>query len=436
LKKLYDRTLPQNSKLKVISLFSGCGGMDLGFEGNFMVHPKCVNEGIHPDWVSKKFKNGWILLAPTIFQTVFANDIREGAYAAWVRYFSQKGLSDAGRIFHTGSIVDHVKGAENRNKSIFPKKADIVTGGFPCQDFSVAGKRKGFKSHKSHENRLVNSYDDPTFENRGMLYVWMRKVVALVKPKIFIAENVKGLISLSDAKMIIEKDFKSIGGGGYLVVPARILAAADYGVPQARERIFFLGFLRTAMRKTAIKELEGKLDFSEYDPYPIRTHKYSNGTSDINTELLLDPVTVNDVLNNLPEPEKSKDLSHRSYSKAKWYGKHCQGQTEVNLNSIGPTIRAEHHGNIEFRRLSKSHGGAYRSELKKGLKERRLTVRECARLQTFPDDYEFVRRESKQSNFNVSASEAYKLIGNAVPPLLAYHIAKRIEALWPKIFYR
>ena len=72
-------------------------------------------------------------------------------------------------------------------------------------------------------------------------------------------------------------------------------------------------------------------------------------------------------------------------------------------------------------------------ELKAGMKERRLTIRECARIQTFPDDYEFIIPR-KRENVSVSASEAYKIIGNAVPPLLAYHIAKRIEDNWEKYF--
>jgi DNA (cytosine-5)-methyltransferase 1 len=121
------------------------------------------------------------------------------------------------------------------------------------------------------------------------------------------------------------------------------------------------------------------------------------------------------------------------FSKAKYMGKHCQGQSEIKLNNIGPTIRAEHHGNIEFRRLSANNGGMQLDELKKGLKERRLTVRECALIQTFPRDFEFVI-PSGNRKFFISPSSAYKLIGNAVPPLLAYHIAKRIEKLWDMYF--
>lgn len=148
---------------------------------------------------------------------------------------------------------------------------------------------------------------------------------------------------------------------------------------------------------------------------------------------LLKYVTTFDCLYDLPEPEDAKDASQRKYSKAKYMGRHCQGQSEINLNSIGPTIRSEHHGNIEYRRLSEEHGGTHTEELKAGLKERRLTIRECARIQTFPDDYEFILA-SEGDRKSVSASDAYKLIGNAVPPLLGFHIAMRLQDNWELYF--
>lgn len=101
----------------------------------------------------------------------------------------------------------------------------------------------GFESDKGHNGKKID-VNAPTVENRGHLYMWMREVVAITKPKIFIAENVKGLTNLNDAKQIIEKDFSTVCNGGYLVVPARILNAARYGVPQGRERVIFLGFKR------------------------------------------------------------------------------------------------------------------------------------------------------------------------------------------------
>ena len=83
--------------------------------------------------------------------------------------------------------------------------------------------------------------------------------------------------------------------------------------------------------------------------------------------------------------------------------------------------------------MSAEHGGKYIDELQNGKAERRLTIRECARIQTFPDSYNFVFKNSSK-NLSVSSSQAYKLIGNAVPPLLGFHIAKRIETLWDTYF--
>ncbi len=413
----------ENKDLKLLSLFSGCGGMDLGFEGDFDVLSQSLNEEIHPDWDERK-NSHWTRLPSTRFKAVFANDIMPAARAAWVPFFKERGNSDSD--FTLESIVDLVK-RHKKGEKVFPA-ADIVVGGFPCQDFSVAGKRNGFNSHKAHHGGLLKDSDEPKDENRGKLYMWMREVIDIVRPKVFIAENVKGLVSLADAKKIIENDFRSIGDGGYLVVDAQVLFAPDYGVPQTRERVIFMGFKKSAMTKEAITELS-KLELSlEYVPYPLKTHG-NNGDG------RKPYVTVKQALTDLPEPDKANDLSQRWYSKAKWYGDHCQGQSEVNLDGLGPTIRAEHHGNIEFRRLSLKHGGRYESELKKGLVERRLTVRECARIQTFPDDFEFVRKSNGNGGgYSLSASEGYRVVGNAVPPLLAFHVAWRLQEIWPKVF--
>lgn len=420
------KTAMKKSPINVLSLFSGCGGMDLGFEGGFRVLSASINTKLSQNWNVRKEEAPWSYLPQTSFHTVFANDIRPDARRAWTEYFKKYGIPAAD--YHNQSIVDLVKLQKNNQHPIFPANVDIVTGGFPCQDFSVAGKRKGFESDKSHTGK-ARTEDVPSIESRGQLYMWMREVIGLTKPKMFVAENVKGLTNLKDVKEIIERDFASVCDGGYLVVPARVLLAANYGVPQSRERVIFYGFKKAALKPEALIALSQPAICSEYDPYPKQTHCEKG---DLGLDLL--PfVTLRTAFTGLAEPSKAEDIDQKKYSKAKYMGKHCQGQSEVNLDGIGPTIRSEHHGNIEYRRLSAEHDGKHIDELRAGMPERRLTIRECARIQTFPDDYKFVLPPTGEES-GVSASDAYKLIGNAVPPLLAYHIAKRIEENWDKYF--
>jgi DNA (cytosine-5)-methyltransferase 1 len=412
---------------RVLSLFSGCGGMDLGLEGDFWIHKTCINEIINPDWIVDKNENQ-VKLKKTSLETVFANDINLGAKNAYLNYFLSRKKAT---IFHCGSIIDLVKFAQKGGFK-FPENIDIVTGGFPCQDFSVSGKRNGFNSHKSHTgDYLVESED--TVENRGMLYYWMKKVIELTHPKLFIAENVKGLISLGNAKEIIQKDFANTGKDGYIIM-AKLLFSPDYGIPQTRERIFFIGLNKTYLKPSVIKAFQNGNIPEEYNPFPSPTHKKVSQQMELsNLFYQLKPYPkLGDILEHLKEPKNEDfDLAQKSYSKAKYLPK-GQGQIEVDLQGLSPTIRAEHHGNIEYRRLSRELGGKHIFELEKGLKMRRLTVRECARIQTFPDDYEFVI--NKPHNYPVSASQAYKIIGNAVPPLLAYHLAMRIETIWDYLF--
>ena len=410
-------------ELRVLSLFSGCGGMDIGFEGGFRCLKKSINTDMHPDWIANDYGE-WVDVADTPFKTVFANDIRPDAKAAWVSYFQSK-YDNANDIYHVESIVDLVKKAQNGEYS-FPDNIDVVTGGFPCQDFSVAGKRKGFNSEKSH-NGGVLEVDEPTIENRGQLYMWMKEVVSIVKPSVFIAENVKGLTTLEDVKTIIEHDFANAADGGYLVIPARVLHAANYGVPQSRERVIFYGFKRSALKEEACSELLRSVINPQYDPYPAPTHDYN-----ISDDSLMEFVKSKEVLLDLDEPDIAKDIAQTKYSKAKYLPK-GQGNIEIKLDSIAPTIRAEHHGNIEFRRLSTENGGKNIDELAAGFKQRRLTIRECARIQTFPDDYQFILKKTEY-NKAVSASEAYKIIGNAVPCVLAYNIAMRLAENWNLYF--
>lgn len=417
----------QSTQIGVISLFSGCGGMDLGFEGDFTVLESSVNLSVNRTWQIEKCDNGWVRLGKTRFHTIFANDIKPEAKAAWVNYFSKKGI--ASEKYYLDSIVNLVKKQKEEGVDVFPSGCDVLTGGFPCQDFSIAGKRMGFDSDKGHNGKRIRE-EEPTIENRGQLYMWMREVIGLTQPKVFVAENVKGLTNLKDAKKVIEKDFASVCNGGYLVIPAKVINAANYGVPQGRERVLFFGFKKSSLNRKALLELQKDEISDRYSPYPLKTHYLPE---EMTEEGMRRFVTVGEAFKGLSEPETSKDISQQKYSRAKYMGKHCQGQQEICLDGIGPTIRSEHHGNIEFRRLARKHGGRHEEELKCGLEERRLTIRECARIQTFPDDYEFVI-PARNGCKSVSGSEAYKIIGNAVPPLLGYHIAKRLEDNWKLYF--
>ena len=227
----------ENGTLRVLSLFSGCGGMDLGLEGGFICHKLSAANN---DWIERSINDKWVLLKRNRFRTIFACDILEEAQNSWLDYMSRFRVNPD--IYHLESIVDLVKMHE-KGLDVFPKNVDIVTGGFPCQDFSVAGKRKGFESGVSHNGE---KRDDnlPSEETRGKLYMWMKQVIDIVQPKMFIAENVKGLVSLGDVKEIIQKDFSSAHGNDYIVLDPQVLHAGNYGVPETRERVIFIGIKR------------------------------------------------------------------------------------------------------------------------------------------------------------------------------------------------
>lgn len=407
---------------KVLSLFTGCGGMDLGFRGGFSCFRRQINEKQHADWIDKVNDDDSVNLKRTSFDITFANDILPYAKTMYERYFHGVLCDDT--HYELTSVVELVKKEKNGEFS-FPD-ADVVTGGFPCQSFSVAGKRRGFNDLKSDKNEII---EEPTPENRGMLYYWMREVIGLVNPKMFVAENVKGLVSLGDAKDVIEHDFSTIGNG-YVVVPARVMHVANYGVAQNRERVIFFGFNKQFLTKAAAHQLQQEIIDAVYDPYPSPTHQY-NVTDD--SDNLYSYFTAAEALFGLPEPSDSDDESQQCFSGCKFLSK-GQGQSEVKLDGIAPTIRAQHHGNIEFRRLSAEHGGKHIEELQQNLPERRLTVRECARIQSFPDDYEFVHKKRAKDDVSVSGTQGYVVIGNAVPPLFAYNIAKNIEDKWETWF--
>ena len=238
-------TLPVNRVLKVISLFSGCGGMDLGFTGDFTVLGKQYD------------KNP--------YEIVFANDIIQKACDTYAHNFN-----------HKAYCCD----IKELDYSILPK-ADIVIGGFPCQDFSLAGKRKGLNAE------------------RGKLYLEMKKVIEHCQPMAFIAENVDGIRknkagdNISALEVILD-DFRSIG---YTVV-YKVLNAADFGVPQNRIRVIIAGI---------------RIDLQKNMRYPKETNGDNAKVAWITAKYAID-----DLWDKL-DTTSIKNHTTRDYSKAKFY---------------------------------------------------------------------------------------------------------------------
>lgn len=320
----------ENPELDVISLFCGCGGFDLGFEGEF------------------EFLNHFYPSLP--YNVVYATDINERACMTYRNNFE-------------GAEVVCEDFTERLDKLDQLPEADIILGGFPCKDFSVSGKRQGLKT------------------KRGNLYLSMVEAVNEKKPIAFIAENVKGLLNIEKGEVIekIENDFVGVGYN----VNIKLYNTADYGVPQTRERIIICG----------IRE---DIDV-EFQP-PSPTHGDTNKMK-LNFYDELQPwVGAREALQDL-EKVKEGDFPNHFWSKAK-LNPGTQGNKKIKADEPSTTIRSEHHGNIEF----------HYSE------PRRLSAREAARLQSFPDDFIFYK----------STTNAYKQVGNAVPPVFAWHIAKAL----------
>ncbi|MBD3329354.1 DNA (cytosine-5-)-methyltransferase [Candidatus Dojkabacteria bacterium] len=316
------------TKFKVISLFSGCGGLDLGFMGGFSYMGNKYNE--------------------LPFEVVYANDIDEQACETYEHNLGHKiECKDFREVLEAKKLPD----------------ADVVLGGFPCQDFSVAGKRRGLEA------------------KRGQLYKSMIEAVEQVQPKVFIAENVKGLLNIGKGEVIkiMEEDFAKVGYTIYI----NLFHTADYGVPQTRERVIIAG-------------IRNDIDKKYSPPEPTHTDPLQKGFLDKEKK---NWVTAKDVLSDLEEA-KEGDMENHYWSKAKRYPG-TQGNNNIKPDRPAPTMRAEHHGNIEFH-----YSG-----------ERRLSAREAARIQSFPDDFVFLR----------STSRAYKQIGNAVPPVFGWHVAQSVR---------
>ncbi|MGX8703494.1 MAG: DNA cytosine methyltransferase, partial [bacterium] len=217
---------------------------------------------------------------------------------------------------------------------------------------------------------------------RNELYRHLVRVIQAKKPKFFLAENVKGLTTLCKGevfKMILD-DFANLGYS----VSHRILNAADFGVPQTRQRVFIVG-----VRKD--------IPWDYVFPTPTRSRDGENGIPKW--------VSVSEALKELPDPDTDNTIPNHTYSKYKLNINGYIGHRLLDPDKPAPTVtaRGDNRGGVVI--LPHPNG------------KRRMSCRELATVQSFPVDYEFVG----------NASSVYRQIGNAVPPLLAYAVAKQFD---------
>jgi len=308
-----------NLSHSTVSFFCGCGGLDLGFMGGF-------------SYKRKRYE-------ALPFSILGAYDFDDDCVQTY-----------------RNNIDSHVKQKDlsNYNPSDIPA-ADVLLGGFPCQDFATCGPRHGLKS------------------DRGKLYRALLKYMDAHSPKIAIGENVPGLENLHDGEVleIIQDDLKKCG----YQVKVWKLFGPEYGIPQRRTRLFIV---------CVRDDLDG---FPRKPPvqYPDRPYKH----------------TIRWALQDLEDVTDDTVPNQSQYFKAsKAKNGNGQGDEVSDPDKPAYTIRAKPQSRVQF------HYSL----------NRRLTIRECARLQTFPDDFVFPH----------SATTNILQIGNAVPPVMGHLVAKSI----------
>ena len=397
--------------LKIISLFAGAGGMDLGFK----------NAG---------------------FDIVWANDFDPDSVKTYRRNF--------GNHIVLGDI-------EKIRTNHMPDNPDVVIGGFPCQGFSIAN--------------LGRSVDD----SRNKLYKQMLRVIRVKKPKYFVAENVAGILTLGKGIVMqkIIKDFRSIG----YKVDHKLLNAADYGVPQARRRVFIIGnrlnlenpFPKQSHQAPAQENelfndlLENHITTKEAIGFLSKT-SLTNKTLFVNNRVIHNhvgdtnvhdefwgrkyPVNQFDICDYLKKWRKKAGISTKkvdehfgyAHTAGHWFRKDNNSGSIPNPDDwrglkkllgfddkydkqvttiVKKKIQFEQSLRITNWKTPSDTLTATSPEIHVNLK-RRLSVRECAILQTFPDDFIF-----EGSTFR----SMHKQIGNAVPVLLAEKVAKEIKKM-------
>lgn len=305
--------------MKIISLFSGAGGLDLGL----------------------------IQAGNTV---IWANDIDKDAVATY--------KENIGNYI----ICDDIK---NIDISTLPD-TDVVVGGFPCQGFSQAN--------------MLRTLDD----DRNQLYRFFYNTIKLKQPKFFIAENVKGILSLGKGAAIrqIVLDFEEAG----YITSVNLVNMADYGIPQSRQRVIIIG---------QREDLGKKLRFC----FPQPTHS-KNGE-------LPHWISIREAISHFPDPDKNNNVLNHIYSAYKVEYRNFTGHRKTDPDKPSPTVLARGNGKGGVCAIPHYNG------------KRRLTIRESASVQTFPEDFHFLG----------SMSSCYRQIGNAVPVLFARKLGDELMRL-------
>lgn len=316
----------------VVSLFCGCGGGDLGLKGGFT-----FNHHRYPSLP---------------FNCIFATDINEPALNTFKLNFPRVATLCADIVTTPATSIP---------------ACDIVIGGFPCQSFST-----------------VNPTKDP-FDARGNLYREMVRVVKAKQPMAFIAENVKGFMTLHNGQ-IFQTVRTAFQQAGY-VVEAKLLKAVEYGVPQRRERVIMVG-----IRNDLAAQL-GQFQF----PAPTT---------------LLNPVPLGAVVPVLAIPNQRYYFSQRAVQGMRNAKPNMKRGLAQSLNAPCLTV-SSHLAKVSLNSrdpvlLVNPATSLYR----------RFTVPEAAGIQSFPDSFIFAGTEK----------DAYKQIGNAIPPVLFWHVGNALAA--------
>lgn len=283
---------------------------------------------------------------------------------------------------------------ENIDFKEYSNSVDVVTGGFPCQAFSSAGKKGGFK------------------DSRGTLFFEFTRCIKEVKPSVFVGENVKGLFhhDKGNTLKVIKAKIKELG---YTLIEPRVLKAMYYKVPQKRERLFFVG-VRNDLAEN-IEHFQFPSPYSKVLTVDDAFYKGDLFDSDVPKSLGVDyPKRKREIMELIPEGGYWKDLSdklQREYMGGSYFLGGGKTGIARRLSSKAPSLTLV--CSPAMKQTERCHP----------TETRPLTVRESARIQTFPDNW----------IFEGPKAEAYKQIGNAVPVNLAWAMGRSVVKLLNEI---